>query len=256
MSTTIKQPRITLVGAGPGDIELITLKGLKTIQSADVILYDALVNEELLKEAPNAKYFFVGKRKGFKALNQEEINKLMVEQAIQHGHVVRLKGGDSFVFGRGFEEIQYAQLFGIPTSVVPGISSSIAVPALAGIPVTHRGVSNSFTVITATLSDGSLNPEINNLPHLNGTFVILMGLSKLPEISNIFIKSGRKDEAFGIISNGSMANEKVLVGKAETITQLAEEEKVKAPAVIVVGEVVRISELQKNELFSYKYYLN
>jgi uroporphyrin-III C-methyltransferase len=241
MSSTIKQPRITLVGAGPGDLELITLKGLKAIQNADVILYDALVNEELLKEAPNAKYFFVGKRKGFKALKQDEINKLMVEQAIQHGHVVRLKGGDSFVFGRGYEEIQHAQLFGIPTEVVPGISSSIAVPALAGIPVTHRGVSNSFTVITATLSDGSLNPEIKQLPNLNGTFVILMGLSKINEIAEVFINSGREKEAFGIISNGSLENQNVVIGSAETIVQMAEQKRVKAPATIVIGEVVKFA---------------
>ncbi len=256
MSTTIKQPKITLVGAGPGDIELITLKGLKAIQSADVILYDALVNEELLKEAPNAEYFFVGKRKGFKALKQDEINKLMVEQAIQYGHVVRLKGGDSFVFGRGYEEIQHAKLFGIPTSVVPGISSSIAVPALAGIPVTHRGISTSFTVITATLSDGSLNPEIKNLPQLNGTFVILMGLSKLAEIAAIFADAGRTDEAFGIVSNGSLSNQKVLVGNTETIAYLAEYEKVKAPAVIVIGEVVRISDFNRNGAQVYTHYLN
>jgi len=245
MSSTIKQPRITLVGAGPGDLELITLKGLKAIQNADVILYDALVNEELLKEAPNAKYFFVGKRKGFKALKQDEINKLMVEQAIQHGHVVRLKGGDSFVFGRGYEEIQHAQLFGIPTAVVPGISSSIAVPALAGIPVTHRGISNSFTVITATLSDGSLNPEILQLPHLNGTFVILMGLSKVKEIAEVFVAAGRANESFGIISNGSLSDQQVITSTAEHISSLAEKQKVKAPAIIVIGDVVALS--QENE---------
>jgi len=253
MSSTIKQPRITLVGAGPGDIELITLKGLKAIQSADVILYDALVNEELLKEAPNAKYFFVGKRKGFKALKQDEINKLMAEQAIQHGHVVRLKGGDSFVFGRGYEEIQHAHLFGIPTSVVPGISSSIAVPALAGIPVTHRGISNSFTVITATLSDGSLNPEIKQLPNLNGTFVILMGLSKINEIAEVFISSGREKEAFGIISNGSLENQNVVIGRAETIVQMVEQKRVKAPATIVIGEVVKfaLNNLKNQSILSF-----
>jgi uroporphyrin-III C-methyltransferase len=170
--------------------------------------------------------------------------------------VVRLKGGDSFVFGRGYEEIQHAQLFGIPTSVVPGISSSIAVPALAGIPVTHRGISTSFTVITATLSDGSLNPEIKNLPQLNGTFVILMGLSKLAEIAAIFADAGRTDEAFGIVSNGSLSNQKVLVGNTETIAYLAEYEKVKAPAVIVIGGVVRISDFNRNGAQVYTHYLN
>jgi uroporphyrin-III C-methyltransferase len=252
MNTSIKQPKITLVGAGPGDLELITIKGLKAIQSADVILYDALVNEALLDEAPTAKHIFVGKRKGFKALGQNEINKLIVDQAIKFGHVVRLKGGDSFVFGRGYEEIQYAQLFGIPTEVVPGISSSIAVPALAGIPVTHRGVSNSFTVITATLSDGSLNPEIKQLPNLNGTFVILMGLSKINEIAEVFINSGREKEAFGIISNGSLENQNVVIGSAETIVQMAEQKSVKAPATIVIGEVVNTAK----SYFSGRYFQN
>ena len=252
MSTSIKQPKITLVGAGPGDLELITIKGLKAIQSADVILYDALVNEALLDEAPTAKHIFVGKRKGFKALGQNEINKLIVDQAIKFGHVIRLKGGDSFVFGRGYEEIQYAQLFGIPTEVVPGISSSIAVPALAGIPVTHRGVSNSFTVITATLSDGSLNPEIKQLPNLNGTFVILMGLSKINEIAEVFINSGREKEAFGIISNGSLENQNVVIGSADTIVQMVEQKRVKAPATIVIGEVVKTAK----SYFAGKYYQN
>jgi uroporphyrin-III C-methyltransferase len=245
MKTSVKQPKITLVGAGPGDLELITLKGLKAIRQADVILYDALVNEELLNESPKAKHIFVGKRKGFKAMSQDEINKLIVDQAIKFGNVVRLKGGDSFVFGRGYEEIQYAGLFGIPTEVVPGISSSIAVPALAGIPVTHRGISNSFTVITATLSDGSMNPEILQLPQLNGTFVILMGLSKLKEIADVFVAAGRANEAFGIISNGSLSDQQVITSTAENISSLAEKQKVKAPAIIVIGDVVVLS--QENE---------
>jgi len=242
MNTLIKQPKITLVGAGPGDTELITLKGLKAIQNADVILYDALVNEELLNEAPNAKAIFVGKRKGFKALSQKAINTLIVDQAIKHGHVVRLKGGDSFVFGRGFEEIQHAQLFGIHVDVIPGISSSIAVPALAGIPVTHRGTSNSFTVITATLSDGSLNPEINQLPLLKGTSVVLMGLSKLEEITQIYLEAGKSKEAFGVISNGSLDTEKVITGNARSIFKLAQKEKIKAPAIIVIGNVVKLKD--------------
>lgn len=252
MNTLIKQPKITLVGAGPGDTELITLKGLKAIQNADVILYDALVNEELLNEAPNAKAIFVGKRKGFKALSQKAINTLIVDQAIKHGHVVRLKGGDSFVFGRGFEEIQHAQLFGIHVDVIPGISSSIAVPALAGIPVTHRGTSNSFTVITATLSDGSLNPEIKQLPLLKGTSVVLMGLSKLEEITQIYLEAGKSKEAFGVISNGSLDTQKVIIGTTKSISKQVHLLNVSGPATIVIGEVVRLGELTK----SFQYYQN
>lgn len=241
MKTLIKQPKITLVGAGPGDPELITLKGIRAIQKADVILYDALVNEELLNEAPFAKKIFVGKRRGFKALGQKAINSLLVEEAIKYGHAVRLKGGDPFVFGRGYEEIQYARLFGIPVEVVPGISSSIAVPALAGVPVTHRGTSNSFTVITATLSDGSLNPELKPLPTLNGTVVVLMGLSKLPEIAEIYKKAGKEGLPFGVISNGSLPDEKTYFGTADDIVDIVSENNVQAPAIIIIGEVVELS---------------
>jgi uroporphyrin-III C-methyltransferase len=235
-------PKITFVGAGPGDLELITLKGLKAIRQADVILFDALVNEELLKEAPNARHIFVGKRKGFKAYSQDEINKLIVDSAYLYGNVVRLKGGDSFVFGRGYEEIQYAEVFDIPCEVIPGISSSISVPALAGIPVTHRGVSNSFYVITGTLSDGSLNPEINNAALSSGTVVVLMGLSKLEEITEIYKANGKSNQSIAVISNGSLPNEKTVTGKISTIVKTVNDEGIKAPAIILIGDVV---DLQK-----------
>jgi uroporphyrin-III C-methyltransferase len=235
-------PKITLVGAGPGDLELITLKGLKAIRQADVILFDALVNEELLKEAPNAHHIFVGKRKGFKAYSQDEINKLIIDSAYLYGNVVRLKGGDSFVFGRGYEEIQYAEVFDIPCEVIPGISSSISVPALAGIPVTHRGVSNSFYVITGTLSDGSLNPEINNAALSSGTVVVLMGLSKLEEITEVYKANGKSNQSIAVISNGSLPNEKTVTGKISTIVKTVNDEGIKAPAIILIGDVV---DLQK-----------
>lgn len=246
------QPKITLVGAGPGDIELITLKGIKAIRKADVILYDALVNEELLEEAPNAVKIFVGKRRGFKAYEQEEINRLLVEQAFLHGHVVRLKGGDSFVFGRGYEEIEYAQAFGIETTVVPGISSSIAVPASAGIPVTHRGVSNSFYVLSATLSDGSLNPEIKNAARSNGTVVILMGISKLDEITDIYKNHGKHEEAVAIISNGTLASQSEIIGTVDSISTLIKEQKIPGPGVIVIGSVVEVSSLYKENQFLFE----
>ena len=235
-------PKITFVGAGPGDLELITLKGLKAIRQADVILFDALVNEELLKEAPNAHHIFVGKRKGFKAYSQDEINKLIIDSAYLYGNVVRLKGGDSFVFGRGYEEIQYAEVFDIPCEVIPGISSSISVPALAGIPVTHRGVSNSFYVITGTLSDGSLNPEINNAALSSGTVVVLMGLSKLEEITEVYKANGKSNQSIAVISNGSLPNEKTVTGKISTIVKTVNDEGIKAPAIILIGDVV---DLQK-----------
>ena len=240
MRLTDIKPKITLVGAGPGDIELITLKGINAIKSADVILYDALVNEELFDFAPNAIKIFVGKRKGFKAFSQEEINQLIVDKAFLYGHVVRLKGGDSFVFGRGYEEILHAEAFNIPTSVVPGISSSISVPALAGIPVTHRGVSNSFFVLTGTLSDGSINPEIEIAAQSSATVVILMGLSKLQEITEIYKKQGKTDEAVAVISNGSLPSQRVVIGKVRNIVSRVVEEGISAPAIIVIGEVVNL----------------
>lgn len=243
MKTIIKEPKVTLVGAGPGDTELLTIKGLKAIQQADVILYDALVSEELLDEAPNAVKLFVGKRRGFKAFSQEQINSAIVEHALKYGHVVRLKGGDSFVFGRGYEEIQFIQLFGIPVEIIPGISSSISVPAIAGIPVTHRGLANSFTVVTGTLSDGSLNPEIEHLTHVKGTVVILMGLNKLEEIARLYSNNGKANHSIGVISNGTLKTQKIITGTAKTIYKKAVAENISAPAIIIVGEVVKLASL-------------
>lgn len=238
-----KQPKIALVGAGPGDPDLLTIKGQKAIQQADVILYDALVNEIILDLAPTAKKIFVGKRRGVKAYSQDQINRLIVQEAIANGNVVRLKGGDSFVFGRGYEELEYAHLFGIPVEVVPGISSSISVPALAGIPVTHRGASNGFYVLTAVLSDGSLNPEIKQAAQTNATIVILMGLNKLAEIAAIFSDSGKKTESVAVISNGSLPNQRTVIGTIGNIASRAAHEGIPAPAVIVIGEVVKQSDV-------------
>ena len=157
----VKEPRITLVGAGPGDAGLITIKGIKALQTADVVLYDALVNEEILDFAPaNAVKVYVGKRSGDHSFSQDAINKLMVDYALNYGHVVRLKGGDPFVFGRGYEELDHAASFSIPATVIPGISSSIAVPGLQQIPVTHRGLSESFWVITGTTTNGKISADI------------------------------------------------------------------------------------------------
>ncbi len=232
-------PKITLVGAGPGDLELITVKGLNAIKKADVILYDALVNEELLDYAPIAEKIFVGKRRGFKAYEQEEINQLLVESAQKYGHAVRLKGGDSFVFGRGMEEIEFAEKAGIETSVVPGISSSIAVPALAGIPVTHRGQSNGFFVVSATLASGQLNPELKHAVNTSATVVILMGLSKIEEISALFALNGKWDTPAAIVLNGSLDNEEVLVGQVGELSNLYAGTSNKGPGVIVIGDVVK-----------------
>lgn len=255
MKNIIKEPKITLVGAGPGDPELLTIKGLKAIQSADVIIYDALVNEDLLKEAPDAIKIYAGKRKGHKAMSQKEINKLIVESALQYGHVVRLKGGDSFVFGRGFEEIQFIRMFGIQAEVIPGISSCIAVPALANIPVSHRGINTHFTVVTATLSDGSLNPEINSIAELNGTVVILMGLSKLQEIAEIYQRIGKESIPMAVISKGSTKEQQTIFSQAKNIHEHAEKIQSLSPAVIVIGEAVKLGESTSNFQY-FQNYLN
>ncbi len=239
MSNTIN-PKLTLVGAGPGDIELITVKGLNALQKADVVLYDALVNKELLSSAPdNSLKIYVGKRNNQHAYTQDQINSLIVDLAFTHGHVVRLKGGDPFVFGRGQEEIDYAYAFNIETEVVPGISSSIGVPALTGIPVTHRGVSESFWVITGTTKNNELSKDVFLAAKTNATVVILMGLSKLKEITEIFLKENKGTTAVALIQNGTLPSQKIALGTIETIVGISEKENIEAPAVIVIGEVVK-----------------
>ncbi|GAB3810832.1 uroporphyrinogen-III C-methyltransferase [Pontibacter rugosus] len=234
-----KLPRLTLVGAGPGDEDLITLKGIKALQQADVVLYDALVNPELLQHAPaDAPKIFVGKRAGAHYLKQDEINHLIVDSAFSHGHVVRLKGGDSFVFGRGYEELAYADKFNIQTEVVPGISSSIAVPELQQIPLTIRGVNESFWVITGTTSSGEISADISLAAQSNATVIILMGVSKLPQILEIYAAAGKADLPVAVIQNGSLPDEKIVLGNVHNIVERVEAKKVGAPAIIVLGEVV------------------
>jgi uroporphyrin-III C-methyltransferase len=240
----VKEPRITLVGAGPGDAELISLKGVRILKSADVVLYDALVNSELLEFAPEkAIKVFVGKRSGDHSYSQEAVNKLMIDYALNYGHVVRLKGGDPFVFGRGYEELEIAASYSIPAEVVPGISSSISVPALQGIPVTHRGTSESFWVITGTTTNGEVSKDLYAAAKTDATVVVLMGVKKLKEIAAIFEAEGKGRLPVAVIQNGSMANEKVVVGTAATIAEAAADQKIGSPALIIFGEVVGLHTL-------------
>lgn len=237
----VKEPRITLVGAGPGDAELITVKGIKALRTADVVLYDALVNEELLEFAPeHATKVYVGKRSGDHSFSQEAINKLMIDYALNYGHVVRLKGGDPFVFGRGYEELDYAASYSIPAEVIPGISSSIGVPGLQHIPVTHRGLSESFWVVTGTKADGKISNDLYQAARSKATIVVLMGLHKLAEITQIFKKEGKHRMPVAVIQSGSTENEKIAIGIIDTIVELVEEKKINSPALIVIGEVVSL----------------
>ncbi|WP_439473376.1 uroporphyrinogen-III C-methyltransferase [Algoriphagus formosus] len=239
---TIIHPKVTLVGAGPGDPELMTLKGILALNTADVVLYDALIDPVLLKHAPkSAIKIFVGKRVGKHSKPQEDTNQLCVEMAKKHGHVVRLKGGDPFVFGRGGEEIEYIEAFGISTTVVPGITSAIAVPANAGIPVTKRGISESFWVVTGTTTAGELSRDLALAAQSTATVVILMGTKKLPEIAETYRKVGKAKLPVAIIQSGTTREEKITAGFIHDIEQKALENQVEAPAVIIVGEVVRES---------------
>lgn len=242
MSTKINYtaPKLTLVGAGPGDPDLISLKGIRALAEADVVLYDALVNRELLKYAPlNARKIYVGKRANKHTYSQDAINKLIVENAINHGHVVRLKGGDPFVFGRGHEELVYADALGVEVEIVPGITSAISVPELQGIPLTKRGVNESFWVITGTTKAGKISDDIALAAQSSATIIILMGMKKLREITAVFAEHGRNDAPVAIIQNGSLPTENVGFGTIDNIANVAEEEGLGAPAIIVVGEVVK-----------------
>lgn len=232
-------PKLTVVGAGPGDEELITLKGIKAIESANVILYDALINKQLLKYASqNAELIYVGKRKGCYSYQQEQINELIVQRAFQKGHVVRLKGGDPFIFGRGSEEIDYVQKFGVESYVVPGITSALAVPAYQGIPLTKRGSSESFWVITGTTKSHEMSNDILLAAQSTATVVILMGMGKLAQIMEVFLSFGKQDVPVAIIQNGTTPEEKFGVGTVKTIEDVVREKSLSNPAIIVVGEVV------------------
>lgn len=236
------QPTVTLVGAGPGDPDLLTIKGAKALAEANVVLYDALANEEILSYAPKkAIKIFVGKRKGCHEYTQDQINQLIVDNALTYGHVVRLKGGDPFIFGRGGEEIDFVESFGIPTFVVPGISSSIAVPAYQGISLTKRGVSESFWVITGTTSDRKLSNDVALAAQSSATVVILMGMSKLSQIVSLFQKESKGETPVAIIQNGTTSQEKIGVGTIDNIQQVVAENKLSNPAIIVIGEVVKES---------------
>lgn len=234
-----RHARLTVVGAGPGDIELMTLKAIKVLRTADVILYDALVNEELLEYAPQAECIFVGKRKGCYAYQQEQINELIVSRARSHGHVVRLKGGDPFVFGRGAEEMEYAAANGLVVAMIPGISSSLSVPAYQNIPVTKRGAAESFWVITGTTKEHKLSKDVALAAKSSATVVILMGMSKLSQIVDLFNSEGKSKMPIAIIQNGTRDDEKVGVGTIGTIAEIVLEKQLTNPAIIIIGEVVK-----------------
>lgn len=251
-------PRVTLVGAGPGDPELITLKGVLALNRADVVLYDALIDPVLLDHAPEkALKIYVGKRNGSSVNPQQDTNELCVFYAKKYGHVVRLKGGDPFVFGRGAEEVDYIHQFNIATEVIPGISSAVSVPASLGIPVTKRGVSESFWVITGTTSNGQLSRDLYLASQSTATVIVLMGTKKLAEIATHYKEIGLGQMPIALIQSGTTKDEKIASGTMEDIEEKVLTQKIEAPAIIIIGEVVRESpklmHVYREVVFSKKY---
>jgi uroporphyrin-III C-methyltransferase len=235
--------KVYLTGAGPGDIELLTVKALRVVREADVIIYDRLANPEILKEAKDGcKFVYVGKEDSHHILPQEEINEVIYQNALKYDSVVRLKGGDPFVFGRGGEEGIYLKERNIKFEFIPGITSAIAVPEYAGIPVTHRGVTVSFRVVTGHESSGK---EHSQIPWQNyksdDTIIFLMGLHRLKIIAEKLIEIGKpKEYPVAVISRGTTKDEQTVVGTLETIWELAKN--LPTPALIVVGKVVKLRE--------------
>jgi uroporphyrin-III C-methyltransferase len=230
---------VYLVGAGPGDPELITVKGLNALRRADVVIYDRLAPHELLKEAKvGAELIDGGKQPTKHRLDQEEINALLVERAQRGLNVVRLKGGDPFVFGRGGEEAIACRDAGVPFVVIPGVSSAIAVPAYAGVPVTHRGVSTAFTVLSGheNPDDPANTIDYAALVRLGGTFVLLMGVSHLPRIISHLLEAGLAPETPTMsVEWGTTEHQRTVPATAATV--IAASAALKAPTITVIGAV-------------------
>ncbi|MCX7822347.1 MAG: uroporphyrinogen-III C-methyltransferase [Syntrophobacterales bacterium] len=248
--------KVYLVGAGPGDAGLITARALELLSRADVIIYDYLVNESLLLKArPNAEKIYVGKKAGAHTMPQSDINRLLVEKG-RNFTVVRLKGGDPFVFGRGGEEAQALIAAGIPYEVVPGVTAAVAVPAYAGIPLSHRDITASMTFVTGHEREDQKNSKVNwkALAELGGTIVFFMGVKNIEHIASSLIQNGMSPEMpVAIIQWGTTPKQKTLVGELKDIALKVASEGVRPPAIIVVGEVVKLRDelkwFEKRPLF-------
>jgi uroporphyrin-III C-methyltransferase len=234
---------VSIVGAGPGDPGLITVRGLELLRRADVVVYDRLVNPKLLDEArPDARCVYVGKACGAHALPQREINALLIDEARRGHHVVRLKGGDSFVFGRGGEEALALAEAGIAFETVPGVTSAVAVPAAAGIPLTHRGLASSFAVVTGHQATGPESTvQWGRLAGAVDTLVVLMGLANLPDITRELIAHGRDpDTPAALIERGTTEAQRTVTATLATLADAATSAGLEAPVVTVIGNVVSL----------------
>jgi len=234
--------KVYLVGAGPGDPGLLTIKGKTLLEFADVVIYDALVSPQILELInPQAEKIHAGKRRGRHSLLQEETTQLLIEKAQNHAIVVRLKGGDPFIFGRGGEEMEDLIQAGVPVEVVPGITSGIAAPAYAGIPLTHRDHSSSITFVTGHETAGKYRPAVNweALAKGSETIVIYMGVHNLPYIIQQLTQAGQSPETpVALIRWGTRPDQEELIATLETIVQKVEETGFEAPAIAVIGSVV------------------
>jgi uroporphyrin-III C-methyltransferase len=234
-------PELYVLGAGPGDPELITVKGYKILQKAKVVLYDNLANKELLSLTPaDCEHIYVGKQPYGKYTPQEDIHNLIKHFAFSKGSVVRLKGGDPFIFGRGFEEILFAREQGIKTYYIPGITSMQA-SGLEDIPLTHRAVSEGIWVVTGTKKDGSLSGDLRLAMQSNATVVIYMGMKQLASIAATYVDAGNGDVPAAIIQRASTTDQRSVKGKVKDLVAMAESKQLTYPAIIIIGGVTNLS---------------
>ncbi len=238
-------PGVVLVGGGPGDPELISVAGRKALMDADVVVADRLAPRELLGDlAPDVELVDVAKLPRGRSAQQEEINRVLVERAQQGKRVVRFKGGDNFVFGRGYEEVLACREAGVPVTVVPGLTSPVAVPAVAGIPVTHRGVAHEFTVISGHIPPG--HPDSltawDAVARMSGTVVLMMAVENAPAIAAALVDGGRAPETpVAVVCDGTMPGERTVLATLGTLAGVLAAEEVRPPAIIVVGDVVAVA---------------
>ncbi|WP_227685683.1 uroporphyrinogen-III C-methyltransferase [Psychrobacter sp. NZS113] len=242
VQTCTKRGTVHLIGAGSGDPELLTLKAWRVMQRAEVVLYDSLVSEDVLDMcATTAEKIFVGKRRANHALPQESINELLVKHALAGKIVVRLKGGDPFIFGRGGEELQEVVRHGIHFESIPGITAASAAASRAGIPLTHRDHAQSVKFVTACKKNGAPNNDYSELMDSSQTVVFYMGLHRLHEMTQGLIASGRDSETpFAVISHASMPTQQVLIGTLSDIADQQAEAKLPTPALLIMGDVVAL----------------